>query len=452
MGTPSAIDEVRIAKAIEEVRNKTAPSAIAAAQKWCVNYDVMRARMQGRQPNSSRGGQNKRLNEAQEVTLYLFKGRKSKPLALERKLAHEEDDIRGHFISFDEAVTKYRITPRNCWNFDETGWRIGVLNRRLVFTFTDISAVYMEDPNTRESLTSIEACNAAGDYAPSTIIMPGFELLEKYLDNDINDEVRYSGPEAYSKLDFLNAYNEVTIRTAKRETIQHAWRKAGLWPLDPERVIDNMQKFEPPVERYYDLVEKMLALLEKTPEPVEVDWLKVTTPETSIAKVQEYSEYINKRLASAIDDSIPLTPSVTRVIEKRDKAQNIMVYSGVLSSEELSRRKTEEARRKKHKIFWSTKESAAVFEFVNTAKDLRSHHARKLKLDGPIRFCIEYNESSLDFLGSGHGTSWEKIGTVNAIDITGSDFIGPIIGVFAAAEHGSPLVRFSEFLIDQVPL
>ncbi|KAL5315054.1 hypothetical protein ACEPPN_017705 [Leptodophora sp. 'Broadleaf-Isolate-01'] len=69
MGTPSAIDEVRIAKAIEEVRNKTAPSAIAAAQKWCVNYDVMRARMQGRQPNSSRGGQNKRLNEAQEATL-----------------------------------------------------------------------------------------------------------------------------------------------------------------------------------------------------------------------------------------------------------------------------------------------------------------------------------------------------------------------------------------------
>ncbi|KAL5315055.1 hypothetical protein ACEPPN_017706 [Leptodophora sp. 'Broadleaf-Isolate-01'] len=110
-----------------------------------------------------------------------------------------------------------------------------------------------------------------------------------------------------------------------------------------------MEKFEPPVERYYDPVEKMLALLEKTPEPVEVDWSKVTTPETSIAKVQEYSEYINKRLAGAIDDSIPLTPSVTRVIEKRDKAQNIMVYSGVLSSEELSRRKTEEARRKKHK-------------------------------------------------------------------------------------------------------
>ncbi|KAL5331723.1 hypothetical protein ACEPPN_001260 [Leptodophora sp. 'Broadleaf-Isolate-01'] len=104
------------------------------------------------------------------------------------------------------------------------------------------------------------------------------------------------------------------------------------------------------------------------------------------------------------------------------------------------------------RIFWSTKESAAVFEFVNTAKDLRTHHARKLKLDGPIRFCIEYNESSLDFLCSGHGTSWEKIGTVNAIDITGSDFIGPIIGVFAAAEHGSPLVRFSEFLIDQAAL
>ncbi|KAH6723925.1 hypothetical protein BKA61DRAFT_566532 [Leptodontidium sp. MPI-SDFR-AT-0119] len=98
-----------------------------------------------------------------------------------------------------------------------------------------------------------------------------FGPMKQYHQNVLADQVRYSGPEAYSKLDFLDAYNEVTIRTAKRETIQHAWRKAGLWPLDPERVVDNMKKFEPPVERYYDPVKKMLALLEKTPEPVEVD-------------------------------------------------------------------------------------------------------------------------------------------------------------------------------------
>ncbi|KAG4440842.1 hypothetical protein IFR05_003655 [Cadophora sp. M221] len=106
------------------------------------------------------------------------------------------------------------------------------------------------------------------------------------------------------------------------------------------------------------------------------------------------------------------------------------------------------------RIFWDTKESAAVFEFVNAAKDLGSYHTGKLKLKlvGPIRFRIEYNESYLDFLCSGDGTSWEKIGTVNTLDISGSDFIGPVIGVFASAEHGSPLVHFSELLIDQPAL
>lgn len=104
------------------------------------------------------------------------------------------------------------------------------------------------------------------------------------------------------------------------------------------------------------------------------------------------------------------------------------------------------------RIFWTTKESAAVFEFVNTAKNLRSHHACKLKLDGPIRFRIDYNESFLEFFCGGLGTSWEKIGKVNTVDISGSDFIGPVIGVFAIAEHGSPLVHFSELLIDQASL
>ena len=43
------------------------------------------------------------------------------------------------------------------------GWRIGYLKGRLVFTFPEVSVVYMSDPDTRESLTSLEAINAAGD-------------------------------------------------------------------------------------------------------------------------------------------------------------------------------------------------------------------------------------------------------------------------------------------------
>ncbi|PVH69795.1 hypothetical protein DL98DRAFT_438275, partial [Cadophora sp. DSE1049] len=72
MGTPTADEEERMRKAIEEVRNKRFSSIYAAAKKWCVNYDIMRGRMKGRKPNSSRGGRNKRLDDAEEATLVLY--------------------------------------------------------------------------------------------------------------------------------------------------------------------------------------------------------------------------------------------------------------------------------------------------------------------------------------------------------------------------------------------
>lgn len=63
-------------------------------------------------------------------------------------------------------MSEYNITPENLWNCDKTGWMIGTLGGFLAFTFPSISAVYMLDPDTRESLTLIEAINVVGDRVP----------------------------------------------------------------------------------------------------------------------------------------------------------------------------------------------------------------------------------------------------------------------------------------------
>jgi hypothetical protein len=80
-----------------------------------------------------------------------------------------------------------------------------------------------------------------------------------------------------------------------------------------------------------------------------MDWTCAPIPQTSLAAIAVYDEWINKRLAGACDNTIPLTPSVSCVIEKRNKAQNIIVLTGVLSYEELEKRKAEEQRKAKHK-------------------------------------------------------------------------------------------------------
>jgi hypothetical protein len=50
----------------------------------------------------------------------------------------------------------------------------------------------MSDPNIRESITSIKTINAAGEAAPSMLILPGVTLLEREFDNDINDNVLFA--------------------------------------------------------------------------------------------------------------------------------------------------------------------------------------------------------------------------------------------------------------------
>ncbi|KAH9205267.1 hypothetical protein DL95DRAFT_491851 [Leptodontidium sp. 2 PMI_412] len=72
MGTPTADEEERMRKAVDDVRNSKFPNITAAARKHCVNYDVLRGRLSGRLPNSSRGGKNKKLNDDEEATLVLY--------------------------------------------------------------------------------------------------------------------------------------------------------------------------------------------------------------------------------------------------------------------------------------------------------------------------------------------------------------------------------------------
>jgi hypothetical protein len=500
MPTIHADVEDRIEWAIRDVRSGKKCTFREAAAYYYLPYDILIARARGRPTNHSRGGQNKIFSEEDTATLRRFcercilsgdpperkhikaaansirraqgkppvsnpwvtrwikknsdllKKKRSKSLAVERKQTHEVEEIRAHFRRFEEARDKYEILPDNTWNFDETGWRIGCLQGRIVFTFPDVAAVYMSDPDVREMCTGLEAISGGGRKAPSMLILPGTELLEHHFNNNIDsevlfgtnketgsgytndqlaldwlehfeyhtrpgrrtrrgvehngqwrmlvmdghgshltlefvdycwdhkivpfkliphsthllqpcdvgyfqpmkqhyqnilaDQIRYGGAQ-YTKDDFLDAFNEVSIRTAKESTIKHAWAKAGLIPFNPSIVLEKMKKMEPP-QRILN-PDRFI-----TPEPEflnqEMDWNSCITPEQSLVAIRPYSEYIDRRISAAIDGTINLTPSVARATDKRNKALNIMVMEGILKGEELDKRRAEEARKARHKI------------------------------------------------------------------------------------------------------
>ena len=120
-------------------------------------------------------------------------------MAAERKAAHKKEDLELHFKEFNDVIVKYGINPTDIYNIDETGFRIRVIARRTVITHLSTKAVYLADPDNRESLTAVETVCADGSTIPPMLILKDDVLLERYFENDLeNDTFLATSPSRYS--------------------------------------------------------------------------------------------------------------------------------------------------------------------------------------------------------------------------------------------------------------
>jgi hypothetical protein len=118
-----------------------------------------------------------------------FKTIRTKTLAKERMLAHQEEEIQQHFDDFYGALARYGILYEDIYNMDETGFRIGVLaDGQIVITHLSTRYVFKADPDNREYITAVECICADGSSIPPMLILQGEVLLEKYFDNSLDDD------------------------------------------------------------------------------------------------------------------------------------------------------------------------------------------------------------------------------------------------------------------------
>jgi hypothetical protein len=75
---------------------------------------------------------------------------------------------------------------------DETGFYIGVLNGKIIIIYLNTKAVYLADPDNRESLTIIETISARGEAIALFLILKGEILLEEYFNNNLNTETVFA--------------------------------------------------------------------------------------------------------------------------------------------------------------------------------------------------------------------------------------------------------------------
>jgi hypothetical protein len=231
-----AEEEKRLLICLDIVQTNPGTKLAKLAREKRVSYDKLRRRIRKVPDQRAKGGHNKRLNPPQEEGLkryisYLirigqpptkdgirraasqilltcgevsgcskawatrwltrnkefFKTIRAKTLPAERKAVHDREDVEGHFQDFQYALREFNILQDDVYNMDETGFRIGCLNGRVVITHTNTKAVYLADPEIRDWVTTIETIGAGGTTIPSMIILAGSVMLEKHFQNDLDD-------------------------------------------------------------------------------------------------------------------------------------------------------------------------------------------------------------------------------------------------------------------------
>jgi hypothetical protein len=113
--------------------------------------------------------------------------RVAKPLEIDRNSAHNIEDISAWFKLFEETLKMYSILASDLWNFDETGYNIGMAGETVILTQEPYQKHYTPSSEDRTRVSSTEGINAAGDYLPAFHILPGKCILGSWI-QDLHDD------------------------------------------------------------------------------------------------------------------------------------------------------------------------------------------------------------------------------------------------------------------------
>ena len=146
-----------------------------------------------------------------------------------------------------------------------------------------------------------------------------FQPLKHWHQIALHDSVQYGDVE-YNKVDFLAAYQNMRNKTFKNRTILSAWKKTGLFPYNPQIVLDKVKIYEPdqtaPLE---------VPLTPKSAERVYAQAVESTTHKPfqstpTTGNRLAHRGYLNIRLMDFMDSAIPLTPSYCTALLKYQKS------------------------------------------------------------------------------------------------------------------------------------
>ena len=102
----------------------------------------------------------------------------------QRAKCEDPEVIRGWFELVRNTIVKYEIHDADIYNFDETGFRMGVISTAIVVTSSDGRAKAKRiQPGNREWVTVIQGVNSQGWTVPPFIIVAAKNHLASWYQN-----------------------------------------------------------------------------------------------------------------------------------------------------------------------------------------------------------------------------------------------------------------------------
>ncbi|KAJ6436862.1 Glycerate kinase [Purpureocillium lavendulum] len=134
-----------------------------------------------------------------------------------RAQCEDPDAINAWFCLVRNVVAKYGIADADIYNFDETGFQMGVIANGIVVTSSERrSNVKMRQPGNREWVPVIQGVGALGFCVPPFIVVSGkYHLSTWYQDDAISRDWRIAtSPNGWTTneigLDWIRHFNEHT--------------------------------------------------------------------------------------------------------------------------------------------------------------------------------------------------------------------------------------------------
>ena len=151
---------------------------------------------------------------------------RQKTLDLHRKNANRQDELQAWFEKFHHLYVERGIQAEDCYNMDETGFRIGIGKDRWSITKDRDKRLYLPSANNRDLITAVECVSAAGKVISPMFILPGVLHQQAWFTNiDIDDDYFLAtSSTGYSN----NILNAKWIRHFHTQTVS---RQREVWRL-----------------------------------------------------------------------------------------------------------------------------------------------------------------------------------------------------------------------------